>query len=114
MEKKPRKFYYHNHDGMGLMVIVEKMRGVGMVKSYGAGHTTELDLALRFEARVSAIHPDDSLHLSIYSHVSYDRHPCYTMSDEKLPIALETLSNYWKATGVKVSYNKLFALMGVK
>jgi hypothetical protein len=114
MKRKPRKFYYHNHDGMGLMVIAEKMRGAGMVKSYGAGHTTELDLALRFEARVSAAHPDDCLYLSIYSHVSYDRHPRYTMSDDKLPVVLKTLSDYWKATGVRVSYNELFTLMGVK
>lgn len=94
------------------MVVVEKIRGVGIVKSYGAGHRTKLDRQLRYETRVEAVHPSDYLHLCIYDDT--DGYQNHTLSAEKLPVVLKKLSDYWKATGVEVSYNKLFTLMGVK
>lgn len=97
---------------MGLMVIVEKIRGVGMVKSYGAGHNTALDTLLRFKEGIHAIHPADTLNLSIYDNT--DAYGNQTLSDKNIPRVLEILSEYWKATGVEVTYSKLFTLMDVK
>jgi hypothetical protein len=93
------------------MVIVEKVRGVGMVRSYGAGHTTELDRLLS-EARVVAIHPDDYLYICIHDNVDWYQN--YTLSPEKFPAVLKILSDYWKAIPAKVEYKKFFKLMGVK
>jgi hypothetical protein len=95
------------------MVIVEKIRGTGIVKSYGAGHTTELDRLLRNEAKAEAIHPDDYQYLCIYDDVDWYQN--YTLSPEKFPAVLKILSDYWKAIPSRVvEYNKFFKLMGVK
>lgn len=108
MKKKPRKLYYTNSSSAGLLVIVDKERGSGILKSYGAGHGTELDELLSREG-IDSVHPDNHLEISNEHYRSM-----IWLAKEKLPVVLKILSDYYQATPVEMEWNAWFKLIGVK
>jgi hypothetical protein len=59
---KTRTLYYHYSPGTGLLVVVTKVRGTGVLRSYGYHNQTHLDNLLG-DADFDAVHCDGYLEI---------------------------------------------------
>lgn len=107
---KTRKLYYCFTTSLGLCVVVTKVRGVGVLRSYGEHHQTPLDDLLR-DAGFETTHPDEYLVVTNKLTSVYDR-TVFTNEADSLK-ALEIVNKFYNCSErVKLSVDDFFKLLG--
>ena len=106
-----RKLYWTYTNEMGLLCLVDKVRGAGVLKSYGQHHQTELDNLLG-DAGFETTHPDQYLCVRNKITNSHDGTVFTNKQDALKAVAL--VNKYFNCSERKeLNVNDFFALLNL-